>query len=508
MVKLIMKGDSFMFAFGARFFLMTGILFTSFYIFSKSIRYTASVTHKALMLVWCLLWALSFAFVEGFNLIPLVLFRPLVVLLTIAFIIAVDCTRKIEEKEKSETLTSAYLIAFGLSYVFHYMSVLAISVSAALMLGDDIVIDAPIDHNQPIYILLFSLIAILQIALSILFFKIRRIKNGFPFIFNKYTIVVSLIFTGAILAFVTWVSMLSLSDESRIELTVARYLLVAGALIIGIGIYILIRRLIRAYQNKLRQQHAAKYYENKWKETTAELEDARATILTQESKLHDFEVLLREMKTAVKNQEATLSDVENLEQNMREKTAKRKSTALLPSAKSMMVDRLFKRYAGQCFDDKIEFHLMINGNIKHMVEDTVSQNDLEILINNLLRNAQIAVNASDNVMRSIAVRLGVFGNHYEFTVMDSGIPFEVNTLQKLGTARVTTHKSGSGIGFESTFETLNDTGASLVISEKQMSNSDFTKTITVRFDDKNQYIIETYRPGEFAKSDRYLIKTR
>jgi hypothetical protein len=39
-------------------------------------------------------------------------------------------------------------------------------------------------------------------------------------------------------------------------------------------------------------------------------------------------------------------------------------------------------------------------------------------------------------------------------------------------------------------------GASLIINEKAPSESDYTKSITVRFDGKNRYIADSYQLNE------------
>ena len=94
-----------------------------------------------------------------------------------------------------------------------------------------------------------------------------------------------------------------------------------------------------------------------------------------------------------------------------------------------------------------------------------------------------------------------------FTVFDSGIPFEIDTLIRLGTQRVTTHAEtgGSGVGFETTFEILRQYKASLIINEQDPSPVDFSKSVSIRFDGKKHYIIETHRPSEFPASKRYTI---
>ena len=51
-----------------------------------------------------------------------------------------------------------------------------------------------------------------------------------------------------------------------------------------------------------------------------------------------------------------------------------------------------------------------------------------------------------------------------------------------------------------TFETLSKTKGSLIIEEKHpMNNADYTKVIKIRFDNKNEYRINSYRAEEIKK---------
>jgi hypothetical protein len=78
---------------------------------------------------------------------------------------------------------------------------------------------------------------------------------------------------------------------------------------------------------------------------------------------------------------------------------------------------------------------------------------------------------------------------------------------RLGAERVTTHTgtNGSGIGFETTFKIMREYNASLIINEKEPNPSSNSKSVTIRFDGKNQYIIETCRPDDFPPSDRFIV---
>jgi sensor histidine kinase regulating citrate/malate metabolism len=164
---------------------------------------------------------------------------------------------------------------------------------------------------------------------------------------------------------------------------------------------------------------------------------------------------------------------------------------------------MFDYYSKKYNNDNIEFNLQVNESIPYLVETIIGQSDLETLIGDLLENALIAVNASDKTFRGVFAIIGAAGNYYEFTVFDSGIPFESNTLRLLGKERITTHgdTGGSGIGLMTTFETMKNCGASLIISEKAPNDRDYTKSVTIRFNGENRYMIESYRFGDIFKHE-------
>jgi len=181
----------------------------------------------------------------------------------------------------------------------------------------------------------------------------------------------------------------------------------------------------------------------------------------------------------------------------------------LPSTKIQMLDNLFKEFSLSFAANSIDFKLKVCGSIPFMVENVIEQSKLETMIGDHLQNALIALNASDNAFRSVLAVIGLAGDCYEFSVYDSGVPFDVATLELLGTKPVTSYgnNGGNGIGFMTTFETMREVNASLIVSEKVPSGSDYTKSVTVRFDGERRYIIETYRTEDFLECGRYTICT-
>ncbi|MCL1832351.1 MAG: hypothetical protein FWG45_05500 [Oscillospiraceae bacterium] len=250
------------------------------------------------------------------------------------------------------------------------------------------------------------------------------------------------------------------------------------------------------FQAKRVRQNTADYYEKLYLEEKAKNEELLGLLKAKSSVIHNFTDRLQAMEEAT----ALQKDWDSALDKIKGKTA-------LPKTNVPAIDNLFGYYARQFKDENITFNLMTNGSIKYMVENVVEQGELETLIVNHLNDAKKAVNVGDGTFRSITAVIGIKDNHYEFAVLDSGIPFEVDTLVRLGAERVTTYaeSGGSGIGFETTFETLRKHNASLIINEQEQSNVDYSKSVTICFDGKNRYIIETYRPDEFPESDRFAV---
>ncbi len=427
---------------------------------------------------------------------PLSLFRALMCAVTIAFVFILT-------KQKFEIVVSAYLLAFGISCFLYYTATFFIGLIFMFLFKGEDFINNPIEYTQPIYLLIYSLIAVLQVVLATLVFRIRRFRRGFPFIFKRYTIITALIFTGIILILVTWVNTLAKSGDDIYTV----YLFVLGVILTGIGVYILIRRLMKNYQRMRVQQNTDNHFEKLWKEEQEK--NARLTEMMNgyQTATHNFSKRIEAMATAVAQGGAALEDVQKLQNEWQDALAKIKGKRILPSTKIPVLDNLFAHFAAQFSEDKIQFHLMVNGSIIYMVEHIIEQGRLETLLANHLTNAQIAINAGDNPFRSIMAVIGPAEDCYEFTVFDSGIPFEPDTLARLGTERVTTHADtgGSGIGLTTTFALLREYSASFIVNEQKPSAADYTKSVSVRFDGKQAYTIETYRPEAFPASDRYVV---
>lgn len=160
------------------------------------------------------------------------------------------------------------------------------------------------------------------------------------------------------------------------------------------------------------------------------------------------------------------------------------------------IDDMLEFMQSECVKNKIDFNLQIIGNVYHIINNIITVEQLEILIADHIKDAIIAIKHTDNINKSILVKLGKIDGCYGLYIYDSGIEFEKETLKNLGKKPSTTHKDegGTGMGFMNTFDTLNGCKGSLIIKEiGKPSKDNFTKIIMIKFDNKNEYKVESYR---------------
>lgn len=361
-------------------------------------------------------------------------------------------------------------------------------------------------------------ILIIEAVLIIFIFKTKRFKNGFSFLNNNtkndyMDIILINISLSVILAY-------CLFGNYYGNLT--RHILISF-IILGIIMFIMIQKtLILYYKQKLLEKTMADYEEEiKQKdEIIKELSEEKFKI----SKVnHEFYNRQKSLEKAVKdfinntstemgNELTIINKINNLSKEYSNKMEKIKQVEKLPLTDVEEIDEMFKYMQSECIKNNIDFRLKIEGNIISLINNIIEKDRLVTLIGDHLRDAIIAINSGTNKFKSIIAILGIKDKYYEFCVYDTGVEFEIETLLKLGLEPVTTHKNtgGTGIGFISTFETINKCKASLIIQERNRKNTnDYTKAVIIRFDGKKEYRIKSYRADEIkkqAKDNRIIIE--
>lgn len=364
---------------------------------------------------------------------------------------------------------------------------------------------------------------ILALAIEAIFLKcimnLKRIKNGLSFlkdqVENEYFALMFMEISANIIF--TYCIFVNSNDEFS-------WNILAMFFVLSIIMVIMIQRTLALYY---KQKLLAKNIED-YKSEIA-LKDAQIKSLSDEkykiSKLnHEFynrqRALIHKveeitsMNTEIADELDLSKQINDLTKEYTDKAQEIKTLDKLPTTGIVEIDDMFKYMQSECDSKKIQFNLKINGNIYHMINNKIPQSRLVTLIGDHLRDAIIAIDFSNNTFKSILAVLGENKGVYEFCVFDTGIEFKIDTLLNLGLKPATTHKDsgGTGIGFMTTFETMKETKASLIIDEmREMSNTDYTKSVTIRFDGKNEYRIKSYRSDEIKKKmkdNRIIIENK
>lgn len=277
-------------------------------------------------------------------------------------------------------------------------------------------------------------------------------------------------------------------------------------------LFIVLQQNIITYQTIKLQLKALKDYEQELSDTKQKL----STAIEEKQKLvqsnHEFyhrqealnkklnDLLILQSSTNNTEFSAELTDI-NTRINQMSNEYKSKTQTLPHLVKSGIteIDDMLSYMQLECSKNNIEFLLKIDCDINHIINCFISKSKLETLLGDLIRNAIIAINHSSEEYRSIMVVFGIKDGSYELCIYDSGIPFEIHTLLNLGLKPSSTHldEGGTGIGFITTFETINSCNASLIVNE--LTNTQYTKSLEIKFDNKHEYVIISDRKNEIKE---------
>ncbi|MBO4816071.1 MAG: HAMP domain-containing histidine kinase [Clostridia bacterium] len=157
------------------------------------------------------------------------------------------------------------------------------------------------------------------------------------------------------------------------------------------------------------------------------------------------------------------------------------------------IDDMLSVMQEECRKNGIDFSLQLKGNIYQMTNNFVTKEEISILLADHIKDAIIAINHSDNINKSIMVRLGKINEYFGIYIYDSGVEFPKEVLENLGKKPITTYSNegGTGMGFMNTFDTLKKHNASLIIeSIGKPTKDNYTKVIKIVFDNKYRNIFK------------------
>ena len=396
------------------------------------------------------------------------------------------------------------IVALIISLIIEY----AIYIVSILLAGN-IVYIVKIETNN--YTVISIIIQVINILLLYGVLKIKRINKGINFLTNtkrKYDEILYITLIGGI----SFIILGLLRGSKNIFLNTV---LLTGIVLVFFSLVYWLQSQITKHYKKNMRDRTISVQKAEINEQTKLLEEVKAENLKLATAVHKYNHRLSSLELAMKSAishnlntefaeelSVMLKDTEDLSNSFAKECDVAK--CILPLTNVPSIDNMFKYMQDEASKCNINFDLKINESINDLIDNIIPKDMFETLLGDHLRDAIIAVNASDNSYKSILTTLGLVDGCYELSVYDTGIEFQIDTLLKLGKEQVTTHKDsgGSGIGFMTTFETLKTTKASLVIEEYSPETTNYTKSVNIRFDGKNQYRIYSYRADDIKKQNK------
>lgn len=462
------------------------IIICSFYIYGKLLNISHSQNYYTYLLsgIPCLSLGsllLDFLFPQATDL--------MLILISFFFLLRIA-------KITPESAITTTIISYGISYIIFSLSAL---ISSAIL-----VFAFHVSMDSYSHLLSQALTSVIQIAITPLLFRPKRFRKGMPFIANKLNsyplMIISLITLFAVIIF---------KNGNNSLLYLFPFLLI---FLMAIFIYISWKNNItKTYLERLKEKDIAKLndtlsekesYIKKLEEENKEL----SKIIHSDNKL--IPAMLLSVKEFIKDSSSLvpassekgmrlLSDLEQL--SLHRKSILRTQDDRcrgIPETGCSSVDSILKYMKQKAHEMNINFETAFSCDMKALVNENISENDLNTLLADLLENALIATKYGDH--RHVLLSVDMIEDFYTISIFDSGVPFPKEVLVSLGLKNYTTHKAdgGSGIGLVTSYELLKKYRASLAIEEFTQDSGLYTKKLSVVFNRLDQYTLFTYRNGE------------
>lgn len=443
----------------------------------KTITYVISSLVISLAYTWTKKYIVSVAAMVGFFIVLGIVINAIV-------------------KNRSSNFWLAYVTAFCFAYIIYLVSVCIISLLMYFIAKTII--------NSPISLVL---IFVCSFAIALLIFNTRRLKRGINFIKN-FSGNRNTIFVVAVILFCLLVMQdLFQKGFEKVQIPgVILFALVVGFFVVS---YVVSQLITKHYRNNIRDRNISIQKEeiDASEKIIGELKEQNLKLATT---IHKYNHRLSALENSIRkvmdssNTEFAKELAVVLEQTKKVKTQfaeETKVSVALPTTNVIAVDNMLEYMKNECEKCGIDFTVKLSDSIIPLLNKYISEDKFETLLGDHIKDAIIAINANHAGYKGIMVLIGIVDNAYELSVYDTGIEFEIPVLVNLGISAITTHKDegGTGLGFMTTFETLKSSKASLVIEEYDKRVTNYTKSVTIRFDGKCDYRVYSYRAEEIKE---------
>ena len=351
-------------------------------------------------------------------------------------------------------------------------------------------------------------------------FQFKRLKKGMPFLYELQLNNIGTCISLLILICYITASISNTTENNYLPFIIPLFLIFPCALLLISWWRAIITKNYRRKLQQFEMQKLKNELVQKEQEISRLLENnkALAQIIHRDNKL--IPAMELAVNTFLQNQN-TLSPQQLKEQglalaaHLQTMSQERKfnlteyQTNGQPLASTGAVDAVLQLMYQRALQEQIDYNLRITENIKTTALQSLSEEDFSHLLADLIENAFIAM--SDVADKKILINLGRMGNHLSVEISDNGQPFSPEIFQDFGLKAHTTHagNGGSGIGLMDIWKLKKKYRASLVITEYAPGTYSYTKQISLIFDAKKHYIIQTYRRRELGqirfRDDLYIF---
>lgn len=353
-------------------------------------------------------------------------------------------------------------------------------------------------------------------------FQFKRLKKGMPFLYELQLNNIGTCISLLILICYVTASISNTTENNYLPFIIPLFLIFPCALLLILWWRAIITRNYRRKLQQFEMQKLKNELIQKEQEITRLLENnnALAQIIHRDNKL--IPAMELAVNTFLQNRN-TLSPQQLKEQgfalaaHLQTISQERKFNLTeyqtngqpLASTGICAVDAVLQLMQQRALQEQIDYTLRIAENIKTTAMQSLSEEDFSNLLADLIENAFIAM--SDVPDKKILINLGRMGNHLSVEISDNGQPFSPEIFQDFGLKAHTTHagNGGSGIGLMDIWKLKKKYRASLVITEYAPGTYSYTKQISLIFDAKKHYIIQTYRRRELGqirfRDDLYIF---
>ena len=380
---------------------------------------------------------------------------------------------------------TATIVSIGISYGLLLVSVF---ISTTLV---------HIIFNEQRLILTTLVSVALQSVSVICLFRVKRLSKGIPFLRKKAAGTIGCLISGIII--VTF-----LIVNRGISVETGGWVIAGAALCVIALIHWWRQGLTKHYRERVIERNLQEL-ERTVNENEIQIKklqednEMMARIIHRDNKI--LPSLVENVLLYMRSDRHVLSNgnkiLQQIEQLIKERAGVLKSElnkcAEIEPQMNPIIDGVIRHMMMRASAEGVKFEIAEISDFRVLLESTIQPVKLQTLLVDLVENA---INATENSStKHVLISLCENNGIYELCVHDSGICFEAETLLNLGKKKTTTrtHEGGSGIGYMEIFKIINECNAGLTITEFEPELSHFTKSISIRFDNKANHILQTYR---------------